>query len=257
VALLVASLLLVPAPFLLYRHWTSKRREYIVASIWFRSIAFQHGRVRATPVRVVWASVFVSSIALMVLPPQTPWALVTLLVVSAFAMPVYWSVVLFNRPKWLVAPHLRDEPGAIEMGRRRAAARRTAVGGTPLASLQVDAEGMVVAIADSKARKVPDWPTDAEPRCVSDGETVLVGVRRPEQGEVLVTVLGEEEPASPHAEIFAGALSLPSGVLEVGNDIAGQVKRVDLRPARTVTVRILIDPLDEPSSVVVVLSRST
>jgi hypothetical protein len=44
--------------------------------------------------------------------------LVAILAGLALSIVLYWSIMLWNKPKWLVPPDLRDEPGLLETNGR-------------------------------------------------------------------------------------------------------------------------------------------
>lgn len=72
-----------------------------------------------------------------------------------------------------------------------------------------------------------------------------------------MTVLEGEESVGLGHEVFAGELTLPSGVMAVGTSIAAQVEEVDVSPAPAVQVRVFIEPQVSPSIVNVLLDQGS
>lgn len=90
-------------------------REYLIAGYWYRSELLRRGHVRATVTPILGLLVLSALACLYVfydLPAEARPALVVLLLLGLALIGLYWSIVLFNRPRFLVAPHYRDEPGA-------------------------------------------------------------------------------------------------------------------------------------------------
>lgn len=128
----ICCLFLVVVPVAMVRHWTGTTRVYdyrLSERIYRSSRRLRHGHVRALPVVFGWLFVFCLTILLTFLAPQDPpqagdrWEGITRAVVigsGAIALALYWMVVLFNRPKFIVAPDLRDESGAAQVSSPRA-----------------------------------------------------------------------------------------------------------------------------------------
>lgn len=113
--------LLMAAPIAFYRHWHGKNRDYDDhIAFWYRSKRFRRGHVRAIPtVLVAGCSLMISGLALF-LSPSGGTSFRAQLVFVIFLVPVllgclvYWSVMLFAFPKFVIAPHLRSEKGALQ-----------------------------------------------------------------------------------------------------------------------------------------------
>lgn len=120
------------------RFWRHELRTYDrVPAAWPWGDALWRGWVRAIPIGTATLAVglvaALSGLAVDEDPsgplPRPLWWAVPALAVLAIAFALMLGVVLLNRPKRIVAPHLRSEAGAIEewwsamRGRRR---RRTA-----------------------------------------------------------------------------------------------------------------------------------
>lgn len=110
-----------------------------------------------------------------------------------------------------------------------------------------------IEIGDRDAVEVPQWETGEE-QAVANETMICVATRSDADGRVRVTVISEGVRATEGSEVFAGELSLPSGVLVVGNSIAAQTEELDLSPARSIMVRVLVEPRDLPSQVTVVVA---
>jgi hypothetical protein len=136
--LIVASIILVLGLVSLYRHWHGKTidNDDMVAGYWYGSKELRRGHARAAvPVTIV--SVAVMSFAIIfILKPDVPKGAVDYLfsislivaagLVFLIAFPLYWSIVLINRPRTLVAPAYRNDLGALRERRLRKAGRESA-----------------------------------------------------------------------------------------------------------------------------------
>jgi hypothetical protein len=187
-------------------------------------------------------------------PVWLMWAFLVFTGVSIFG---YWSVMLFNRPKAVVAPHLRTQRGLIrarkEEPTRLAKPRRLpriGKGGVGvLASFDVSPHYAIIEIGDKKARRVPQFDPDAEQSFVANAEMILIATRGAGDGDVHIRVVVDEPLQGSGHEVYSGRLLVPSGVLVVGNSLASEVAKVDISPARAARVRVLVEPALLPSSV--------
>lgn len=112
----VASVVSVP------RYWKGDtgylRREH-PPSIWPFGVAAWKGFVRASPafltMMLVAAIAFLIPALFLGTRVSTPWRVYGLLVLAylALVVAVTVSITLFNRPRFLVPPPWRDEPGAL------------------------------------------------------------------------------------------------------------------------------------------------
>jgi hypothetical protein len=89
---------------------------------------------------------------------------------------------------------------------------------------------------------------------LSNGTVVLVAVRPPADGPVRILVTPDQGQADGSPEAFAGRLSLPSGVLAVGNTIAGHMEKVRVSPARSARIRVLVDEPGSPGALTVLFT---
>src|SRR5215510_2632003 len=171
----ICCLFAVALPIALVRHWTGKtqRYEYATSGFVFRSPTLRQGHVRAVPVMFGAAFLVVVAVVLLFFAPTDPSArdrwlvgcLYLMIGTVALAVILYWSVVLFNRPRFLVAPNQRAEWGAVASRRHRrtpAPGERTRGGGRPAGgpdgrpppagqghlSFEVSAAGGLVEIGD-------------------------------------------------------------------------------------------------------------
>lgn len=132
---IVAALLLLIVIFGLRnlpRIWRHELRTYDeVNAYWPWGEAPWRGWVRAMPLSVVWLALVFPLAGLGAVIPEEPagpfvrplwWVLPTLGAFALFGV-LFAGVVLFNRPRAIVAPHLRTQSGAVEERRR---ARRRA-----------------------------------------------------------------------------------------------------------------------------------
>jgi hypothetical protein len=121
------------APAALHRHWrgATKGEESVIGGMVFKSDELQRGHVRATvPTLVSGTALGLTVLVLFLIPPVPEGgidypgsiALSSMLAVWAITAPLYWSIVLLNRPKFLVAPRFREHPGAVLARRSRKAA---------------------------------------------------------------------------------------------------------------------------------------
>ncbi len=92
-----------------------------VPSWWPWGGALWRGYVRAMPTGVIGTIVLLAVFTALALVGEQPsgpfvrpyWVVVPSLVALGLAGAVMLGVVLFNRPKAVVPPHLRDQPGAL------------------------------------------------------------------------------------------------------------------------------------------------
>jgi hypothetical protein len=110
-----------------------------------------------------------------------------------------------------------------------------------------------IEIADRDAVEVPQWETGDEPAVFNDA-MICVATRSDADGRVCIVVASDSVKFFDKNEIFAGELSLPSGVLVVGNSVASQITEIDLSPATSIAVRVYVEPLDLPTRVMVAIA---
>ena len=110
-----------------------------------------------------------------------------------------------------------------------------------------------VEIGDSGAVEVPQWETGDEP-AVANESMICVATRSDADGKVRISVISDGLRATHGSEVFAGELSLPSGVLVVGNSVAAQTEEVDLSSTRSIFVRVLVEPRELPSEITVIVA---
>lgn len=142
--------------------------------------------------------------------PYYSWGILLVFASSVVAVVLYWLVVLFNRPSFIVAPHLRGERGLLQAsrdgteGRRKQKKRSTAQSGTlpkqsrRTLSFQVSASGGLIEIGDRDAKEGPVWDSTAT-SAISNGSVVLVATRPPESGPVTIEVAPGKPAARGHA----------------------------------------------------------
>lgn len=117
-------ILLVALPVVFYRHWHGKNRDHDHhAAFWYRSEHFRRGHVRAIPTILFGGCCLAISALFLYLSPsdgisfRAQLAIVIFLALALLGGLLYWSVMLFAFPKFLIAPHLRSEKGVLQ--RRR------------------------------------------------------------------------------------------------------------------------------------------
>lgn len=101
---------------------------------WPWGAALWRGFVRMMPMGVVGCAVLVIVAVVLLLTPEEPsgpfvrpyWAVVPCLVALGVVFAGMLSVVLVNRPRVIVPPHLRGQPGALAEWRERQSGRRRA-----------------------------------------------------------------------------------------------------------------------------------
>lgn len=109
-----------------------------------------------------------------------------------------------------------------------------------------------IEIGDSEAEEVPEFEAE-EDLAVSNESLVCVATQPDDAGKVRLEVRSSAEGVSG-TEVFAGDIALPSGVLVVGNTVASQTRDIDLSPADSVSVRILVEPRQLANRVTVILN---
>ncbi len=125
----VALCIMLGAPVVLRRAWTGRITADELGSVatMYSSENLRRGHARATlPVMAAGYAVFGLGFVVVIFPDPAPGQetalglLVAVLVLCCLlAIALYWSIVLFNRPKFLVPPPMRDDLGALEARRRR------------------------------------------------------------------------------------------------------------------------------------------
>jgi hypothetical protein len=108
--------------------WRGRREAEanLIAGYWYKSEGLRRGHVRAILVQMLALLVLNGLAAVFLVDLQsavTDWAILVCMMAELVLVVLYWSIVLFNRPKFLVAPHLRDDVGAIAARRLRKAGR--------------------------------------------------------------------------------------------------------------------------------------
>jgi hypothetical protein len=114
--------------------------------------------------------------------------------------------------------------------------------------------GQVVA-QDAGTVDIPDWGTGREPAVASD-HAVLVATRPDHVGNVHVQVLRGEGGPDLGAQVFDGELSVVSGRVLVGSELAGQVLEVEVGGPGYVPVKVFVQPAELPDRVAVVLGTT-
>jgi hypothetical protein len=99
------------------RYWSRPDPRFgVVLSLWVQGDALWRGYVRAMPTMVIGLGLVIAFAAYMLVvgPPRVRadvfWVWFVLLLASLSALV---TIPLFNRPRVLVPPYLRAEPGAI------------------------------------------------------------------------------------------------------------------------------------------------
>jgi hypothetical protein len=107
-----------------------------------------------------------------------------------------------------------------------------------------------VGVQDADTTDLPDWQTGNE-RAVATTHAILVATRPDTEGKVVIRVI----PGSADAGtiVFDGALDVTSGLIEVGNAIAGTVERVVLRNPGVHRVQIAVDAIEAPAVITVAI----
>lgn len=124
-AIVVGGLLLVFGwTVVVPRHWRGDREHDQIFAAWLPvSAGTKRGMARAIPVVFLSFTCLVGSVIVAVIftsmygrvPKGILWVLASVTLADVF---VLWpSVVFFNRPSFLVAPHYRAESGAVAMWR--------------------------------------------------------------------------------------------------------------------------------------------
>lgn len=111
-----------------------------------------------------------------------------------------------------------------------------------------------IEIGDRDAADVPQWETGEE-SAVANESMVCVATQPDNAGKVRVAVVAEGSRNPEGTEVFTGELSLPSSVLAVGNSVAAQVFEIDLAPAKSVTIRVFVEPQELPNMVTVYVAQ--
>ncbi len=134
-----AVLLAIAAVRNLPRVWRHEfRHQDRVPDYWPWGEALWHGYVRAIPVGTFTILIGIAVLGLGLLVPEEPtgplvrpyWYVLPAFSAMGIVFLTMVMIVFFNRPKRLVAPHLRRQPGAIAFWlrawrRKRARSRRT------------------------------------------------------------------------------------------------------------------------------------
>jgi hypothetical protein len=125
----IALTIMLSAPVMLRRVWRGRisADELGSVAILYSSERLRRGHARATlPVVAAGYGVFSTGFVVLVFPDPAPdqetvlGLLVAFLVICiVLSVVLYWSIVLFNKPKLLVPPPMRDDMGALEARRRR------------------------------------------------------------------------------------------------------------------------------------------
>lgn len=125
-----AILMMVLLPIALYRHWRGKsmKYEYAASEYFFKSEDLRRGHVRAAvPLLAGGLVLSAFALALVSIPPvpegQIDYAFdnafLAFLILELIFVVLWCAIILFNRPRFLVAPHYRDEPGLLQARRLR------------------------------------------------------------------------------------------------------------------------------------------
>jgi hypothetical protein len=109
-----------------------------------------------------------------------------------------------------------------------------------------------VEIRDRDNVDVPEWETGEEP-VVHNADMISVATRPDSDGDVLIRVVSGSASVVEGNEIFAGELSVPSGVLVVGNTLSEDLREINVTPAKSVSVLVITDPPLQPQSVTFVI----
>lgn len=107
-----------------------------------------------------------------------------------------------------------------------------------------------VGVQDVDTTDLPDWQTGNE-QAVATAHAILVATRPDTEGKVVIRVI--RGPVESEAIVFDGTLDLTSGVIEVGNSIAGTVERVALGDPGVRRVQIAVDPVEAPALITVAI----
>lgn len=107
-----------------------------------------------------------------------------------------------------------------------------------------------VGVQDAGTTDLPDWQTGNE-RAVATGHAILVATRPDTEGKVVIRVI--RGPAGSEAIVFDGTLDVTSGLIEVGNSIAGTVERVALGDPGVRRVQITVDTVEAPAVITVAI----
>jgi hypothetical protein len=141
----IGTLFVVLLPFGARAYWHNKNKNrepmIFLGNLFYNNEKFQRAHVRTgIPIMVTMGIPFFLLGVLMALLNDEIWerrvfgstnmsgfALLTLVIIMAASAVLYWSIMLYNRPKHLVPPDLRNELGIVEEWRvRRDDVRRSA-----------------------------------------------------------------------------------------------------------------------------------
>lgn len=124
--LMIVVFFLIISPFAIRKHWRgdSMAADFMSAGYWYKSEALRRGHRRATiAIFIAGYALFELGAAMFGLPPSGPGDIDWLSIVIIFVLlqgfvgfVLYWLVILWNVPKLVVAPHLRNEPGLLASG---------------------------------------------------------------------------------------------------------------------------------------------
>lgn len=104
-----------------------------------------------------------------------------------------------------------------------------------------------VLVMGVNAQDFPDWETGDE-SVVSTSEVILIKTQSDVDGDVPV-VIQRDATEAEGLEVFSGDLSIPDGVLVVGNPMAGDTYDLDLSPSTSVRLQISVDQIESPSRI--------
>lgn len=130
VALIVMAVLAVGGVLLLPRFWRGELAsmyEHASRDVWLWGEPLRRGFIRGLHLGVLGSvvMVFLGFAAAALEPTESIGPVVGAALVLFFALLVLGgSVALFNRPRWVVPPHARNEPGAVHEWRVRRRERR-------------------------------------------------------------------------------------------------------------------------------------
>ena len=135
IVLILLLALMFGASLRMLRVWrdsnTSERIFKTMRSWWFWGDPLLRGWIRALPVGLIGGWLLVDSmIAAAALATETitsgvGFGILTLLVIGLFvSLGMVATIMLFNRPRFAVPPHLRDQPGAVAEWRGSGSRRR-------------------------------------------------------------------------------------------------------------------------------------
>jgi len=107
-----------------------------------------------------------------------------------------------------------------------------------------------VGVQDADTTDLPDWQTGNE-QAVATAHAILVATRPDTEGTVVIRVI--RGPAELEAIVFDGTLDVTSGLIEVGNSLAGTVERVAVGEPGGRRVQIAVDPVEAPAVITVAI----